>query len=456
MLCLPLFGVWSWWLERRSRAGVRNAILGLVAGLVVLSPATLHNYRATGEWYLVQAVSGLTLRQGNGPGASGTITVVPGTSVDREELFRSARREAEATIGRDASWGEIDRHYRNEVLSYWVEDPLRAARLFTRKAYWFLTGRNHGDIYLPTVERSEGIPWRLHLMPLHTAWLIPPALLAIVVWARRPGTYLPELMLFAVPLAVVLLFRYSPRYRLPAIPVIVLGCAWALYQVVLARGQWRWPIAFGVLALSGIGLGVVNRAAGFDALDPLRPQFHHTLADACSNSDRPERALVHYREALELKPDFVQARANLGNLLVRLGQPEAAVEHLREAVRAAPDHAIYHDQLGRALLALDRSEEALGSFRTAVRLQPDHPGMRNNLANTLRGMGRDEEAFVQYRAALQADPTHVEAHFNLAGLLQARGDIDGARQHYSEALRLQPSLAIARQRLQLLEAQQGP
>lgn len=455
LLCLPIVGVWLWWLGGWTRAGLGRALAGVAAGVVLIAPATVHNHRASGDWFAVQAASGVTLRQGNGPGATGTIVTIPGTSVDREELFRAARRLVERELGRAASWSEVDRHFRDEVFAFWFEDPLRTVRLTARKAWWFLTGRNHGDIYLPTLERAEGLDPRLRLTPLPTAWLVLPALVVLGAWLRRPGEYLPEWMLCAVPLLVVLVFRYSPRYRLPAVPVLVVACAWAIDCARRSDIAARWKAALALAAALGLGLGAVNHAAGFDAREPLRAHFYQTLGDACAKSGRPGRALEYFGKAVALEPGFAQAHANLGNLLLRLRRPEQALDHLRTAVSDAPDNAVYHDQLGRALVMLGRLDEALESFRTAVRLRPDHPGLRNNLANTLRSAGREDEALEQYRTALELDPAHAETHFNLGVLLQDRGDLEAAAHHFREALRLQPDLAPARLRLRQLEAATG-
>ena len=47
--------------------------------------------------------------------------------------------------------------------------------------------------------------------------------------------------------------------------------------------------------------------------------------------------MAHYRNALQLKPEFAGAHYNLGRAMQSVGQLETAVKHYREAVRIKPD-----------------------------------------------------------------------------------------------------------------------
>ena len=85
MLCLPLLALWWWWNHGRNWRGVARAAACVAGGAAVIAPATIHNYRTSGEFFAIQSVVGINFRQGNGPGANGTITMIAGTSIDREK-----------------------------------------------------------------------------------------------------------------------------------------------------------------------------------------------------------------------------------------------------------------------------------------------------------------------------------------------------------------------------------
>jgi tetratricopeptide (TPR) repeat protein len=285
---------------------------------------------------------------------------------------------------------------------------------------------------------------RFCLTPLRTAWLIPLALLAVVVWLRRFNRYLPELMLFGTPLAVTLVFWFSPRYRLPAIPVIVVGSAWVLRQAWHERTRRRWPVAVGLALAVGIGLGLLNRAIGFDRLTPsLRAQFRHTVAVTLARTDRIAEAAQWCRKALELNPQYAPAHANLGAALAELGKPEEGLEQLWWAVRAEPENPTFHGQLAVVLREQGQLEEATRQFRSAVELNPDNAALRVNLGNALFTNGEPAAAIRQYEQALRVDPTYALAHYNMGRVLSAQHDATLALQHLVEAVRFDPNLAEA-------------
>lgn len=443
LLCLPIAALW-WWLGRgRNLRAAGQAGLALLSGGLVIAPATIHNYRACGEFIPISAQAGVTFCHGNSPGAQGTYTPVPGISVYREAQNVDAARIYREQTGREPTWNAVNRFFFNKGWEYWRADPGRAVRLLARKAYWFLTGRNYGDIYQPTLEIAEGLTTRLRLSPLPTVWLLPPALVALVVWLRRWRQYLPELLLFAVPLLVVVAFWFSPRYRLPAVPLIAVGCAWVLWQGFQVRRQRGWTVACAAALAVGIGLGFVNRAVGFDTREPYRAMFYNTLGTALAEAGRLEEAAEHYRRALEIQPGYVDAAANLGDVLARLGRAPDALDRLRRAVAASPDNAYFHDQLGRALAAAGQIDEALTHFRKAVALNPRDPELHNNLGNALLLKGDVVAAAQQYRAALELDKTYADAHFNLARLLRAQGDEQAALHHCRQAVRFNRELLPA-------------
>jgi tetratricopeptide (TPR) repeat protein len=443
MLYLPIFAAWWWWHDGHKPAGVLRAAICVLAGLAVISPATIHNYYASGELIPISGQAGITFAQGNAPGADGTYTPLPGVSSTRDAQNLDALRVYRRATGEPGSWNAVNRFFFRQGLAYWRDNPVRAVELLGIKAYWFLSGRNYGEIHQPTMERAEGLVPRFWLSPLHTAWLLPPALLAIAVWLRRFNHYLPELMLFGVPLLVVLLFFYSPRYRSPAIPVVVVAGAWALWQALQWRSRRVWSIAVGLALIVGAGLGFVNRTIGFDQLDPDRPRFRAVVGFAFMQANRLEEAAAWFRKALDADPEFASARGDLGAVLARLGRTDEALEHLRRAVRTEPRNPTFHDQLGRALVQQQRLDEAIQHFKTAVELNPNAVRLRNNLGNALLLKGEPAAAIDQYAAALQVDPEYADAHLNLGRALAAQNKPAEALRHLAEATRLDPDLIEA-------------
>lgn len=84
-------------------------------------------------------------------------------------------------------------------------------------------------------------------------------------------------------------------------------------------------------------------------------------------------ARERYYVAIELDEDYVEARANLGCLLVELGQPELAVAAFTGALLHHVEYPDAHYHLARTLDELGRLQEAEEHWRSFLRLAPGSP-----------------------------------------------------------------------------------
>ncbi len=118
----------------------------------------------------------------------------------------------------------------------------------------------------------------------------------------------------------------------------------------------------------------------------------------------PRMARELYRRALELAPDHVDARINLGRL---------------------------HHEEGQ--LAEARRENEL-----ALETSPEHPTATYNLGVVLEDLGRLDDAIQVYRRTIAVDPGMADAYYNLARLYDQAGDRAAAIRHlksYNELVR---------------------
>ena len=155
-----------------------------------------------------------------------------------------------------------------------------------------------------------------------------------------------------------------------------------------------------------------------------------------------EEAAFQYREAVRLKPDFVEARTNLSNVLLMQGKLAEAVGELEVSLRLAPKSPQAHNNLGYVLIKTPaRLGEAIDLFQTAVLLKPDYAEAHCNLGAALVTAGRIEEAVMCYEKALRIRPEYMQAHFNLGNALaKTPGKLSEAVFHLKEAARLQPNI----------------
>ncbi|MDW8310503.1 MAG: tetratricopeptide repeat protein, partial [Verrucomicrobiales bacterium] len=152
-----------------------------------------------------------------------------------------------------------------------------------------------------------------------------------------------------------------------------------------------------------------------------------------------------------------QARNQLGNVYLKLGNRAAAREQYERALRLNPKAAGVHYNLGN-LLALEGDRAgARRCFETALRLDPRFALAHNALGRLRAAEGAPAQAIAHFQQALAAQPNFADAHLNLAELLARSGDFNAARVHFESALKLQTNSARAHLGLAgLCLAQQQP
>ena len=176
------------------------------------------------------------------------------------------------------------------------------------------------------------------------------------------------------------------RFKLKAAAVVVL----TLFGVLTWRQTARWHDA----------LTLWNYAL---AEDPRVAMGQQHLAYALAGRGRYAEAIPHYREAVQLRPDYWIALNNLGYALASVGRLEEACAEYRRALSFKTGYWEAHSNLGLALGRLKRIDEAEAEFREALRVAPDEPGLHENLGLVYFTRGRRTEAEAEFRRALELD-----------------------------------------------------
>jgi 4-amino-4-deoxy-L-arabinose transferase-like glycosyltransferase len=384
ILLIPLYGLWLWWHGSWRAPALARALAGTVLAALIISPATLHNLILHGELIPITAHSGITLHQGNNPDARGNITALPGISMRREQMHVDAARQYQAIHGHAGTWREIDRYHRRLAFDWWLENPLAALRLFGDKFYYYLTVRNYDDIMSTAIEREAGLADRAILAPLATPWLFGFALVGLLAVLRRPIRYAPEWLLTLLPLLVVLVFFYSPRYRMPAVPLM---CGLSAYAVTHCR-RFRLPTLIVIIPFFlPLPLYVYNRATGIDSPEHVRGHFLRDLSEAQMQvGDRRlaageyAQAEARYRSALALWDDNVAAHDGLGTVYLRQGRLDDAIREYQEVVRLQPGNLPAQYRLYNAYCLPQNFRAAANTLRRVTRQAPQDAAARLTLA----------------------------------------------------------------------------
>ncbi|MEM9379555.1 MAG: hypothetical protein AAGB93_06340 [Planctomycetota bacterium] len=354
---LPLLAVWAYLVAGRA-VGAAAALVG--AGVLAIAPATLHNLAACGEPITISSQAGLTFFHGNNPLANGTF-VADGVVNSKEEQALDSLQQARTALGDpDAGWRAASRYWFGRGLEWWADEPVHATGVAAVKSWYALSGRHYGDVYQPWLERRDGVARRLWLAPVPLAWILPVALVALFGLVRTVGlrAATPWLLVVLVPLAVCVVFWYTPRYRLPATAALVPLAAVAVGRMF---GGGRASVTLGVAVVLGLGTGPLNHAIGFDE-DPLHERRHAArMAKAFGTLELHDDGLRYLRRDVELAPDDAEAQGRVVQLLLFLGRDVEAIE----AIHGAPE-AVRSLAGPRALLAWTLATSADAEARDGV------------------------------------------------------------------------------------------
>ena len=130
---------------------------------------------------------------------------------------------------------------------------------------------------------------------------------------------------------------------------------------------------------------------------------------------RPDEAEAELNAALSLRPDYLPALLNLGNLNEDRGDREAAVGAYRKALAAAPGDALALSRLAGVVEAKSEAgSELIGQIRAALVAPGDVAGKADlgfALGRLLDARGDYDEAFAAYEAANRASRESFGARF---------------------------------------------
>jgi tetratricopeptide (TPR) repeat protein len=111
--------------------------------------------------------------------------------------------------------------------------------------------------------------------------------------------------------------------------------------------------------------------------------IHGGLGNALAQKGLYDEALLQYRAAIKLQPDFADAHSNLAAMFVRRGELAEAITEYEAALRIPPEDALSHVRLGDLLCAIGEDNLAIVHYRRAVEIAPDSVAVRTAFARAL-------------------------------------------------------------------------
>lgn len=392
---------------------IAAAVLALVGGLYLgAAPAWLHNYFVAREPVMLSAHSGINFWVGNNPTANGYPKMPPGIRSSQEGMLRDSITVAEKEMGRPLTRAEVSRFWSAKANAYIRENRPAWLRLMAVKFGNFWNAFQYDDVGAMKRLRDDGV--------------LPPGLRFGLIAALGLAGMFPAIWLFPrarwIAAAVVLHMGallpvfVTERYRLAAVPGLMVLAAFGLWQLWanLVRGRWIGAGAY---------LAITAGAATFVSIPRTEPGLwsldFYNAGIRCLASGNLALAERHFATAYAYVPDNTEVRFALGNLWLeksnRILEPKAratararAKDFYKRTLELNPRHASTLSNLGVLALEEERWELAEKFFASSSEAEPDDAKTFYLLARARFEAGKTDAAKSALGQALEMRPHQKE------------------------------------------------
>lgn len=386
------------------RAGI--LILGAV---MLIFPATLHNYVAEKDFVLVTSNAGINMFIGFNELTPGLFKIP--SRVDMQE-DPSGRRVAEADTGRKMKSSEISKYWSGRAGEYIRKHPWKTIYLGGLKIYYFW-----GLTDIPQIYSMEHITSLMPVMkwPFLTSALISPLALAglFLVLIRKKDSGKTLLVLYILIYMLSLLpFFITARYKIPVSPLLCLFAAATLLFIFRSLREKQLLTA----AITLVSVIVLFFLLNMEKVIPRKlskAHFHNMIGLIYSSEENYDKAVEHYRKSIIAHPTSY-GYGNLGSYYyIKTGEYQKAINYLESALEMEPENAKIHLILANSYLAARKPGKARQHYETALKLDRFvDSSAQYNLALLYAQTGEKDKARKMMKEYLEMNPDDEEARKN--------------------------------------------
>ena len=181
--------------------------------------------------------------------------------------------------------------------------------------------------------------------------------------------------------------------------------------------------------------------------DPKFGEARLKLAEAYAQVGNGNQAFREYVRAADLLPQNNDAQVKAASYLVAAGQFEDARTRIQPVIDRDPSNVDAQLVLGNALVGLKDLDGAVKEIEEAIKLQPERGLTYSNLAAVKMQQGHQAEAKAAFQKAVEVDPKSIPARLALAYFLWSTGDTVGAEASLKAGLATDPNNTLANRTL---------
>jgi Tfp pilus assembly protein PilF len=200
-----------------------------------------------------------------------------------------------------------------------------------------------------------------------------------------------------------------------------------VFLSILVAGVVGW----GAEARHGVGAGQTHYQQGLEASRkrewptairqlrwaleslPKSPAVHNSLGLAYLQSGDADHAVIEFRKAIALKPDFAEAYYNMARALERRDDEGGAIQFYQWVVNSGLPKAEAHDARGFLLAHQGDPPGAESEFEAAIEDEPSLASAHFHLGTTFWLQEKYAEAIAELKKAIELDPSNSKARYSL-------------------------------------------
>ncbi|MFA4948261.1 MAG: tetratricopeptide repeat protein [Candidatus Krumholzibacteriia bacterium] len=411
LLLVVAVPIWILLRNPRKRRGMIPALSCLAGAALFLAPPIVYGAALSGRVVPVSAHGGINFYIGNRAGSPGVFQPPADMRADMRGMIEDAKLNAEAETGRAMTQPEVSGYYLRKAFGEIGRDPTRWFGLVGKKLLIFFNGVEVPDV--PNVIFYEKSCPVLAFLFLPFAVIAPLGVCGLVVLFRSGRNRSVVSLFLGCAILSVLLFFVNTRYRLPAVPILILLAAffvaWAAREI--SRRRLKVVAIMTALALALFFLVShrtmvrVNESAAYTFLG----NFY------IANKDEA-KAAVAFAEAYRLDPEHVEAMINYARILRKQGATQASADLYARSYALMPRFPRLAIEYGSVLELLGRRADARRLYEQALSI--GRPGEQvlacRLLAQAALADGSTDEAIVWVKRALAITPDDAK----LTGMLE--------------------------------------
>lgn len=329
LLFIPIFVIFMF--LREKKGAIKHSLLFLVMTFLVIAPITIRNIIVADDPVLVASQGGINFYIGNNDIADGSSANLPepmGFNWRIGQITEIAEKES----GRDLKPGEVSSFWYGQGIDWIMDNKSKFLKNYFKKFYMFLSNVEVSNNRSLTTFFDKIIILRYNLFPFGLLFSLFVISLFLAGKEKQSIWLLTSLILIYI--AGSSLFFFSSRFRLPLLPLFIIGGSYALYLSARFIKERNIKVIYLILGVVIIGLFSNLPLVSTPNKSKALPNTSSGLYYA-SKGDY-QKALSEFERAYQIDSTFPEVNLNLGTTYMRLGDFPKAIQYFRKEIKLFP------------------------------------------------------------------------------------------------------------------------